>query len=246
MKKKITAILIGLISCLSYSQDLTEDPYSSFDFFSDAISRNVNLFKVNSQVAKEKQDFERVTFLYDSLVNHCLKGTHFDNFLVSKSNGDLAYFDSFEKPIYLKTTAAWCEPNDSESAAFNDIADEFNDIIDFVVLYWEPKYKIEEIAKKYNNNVTVIYIDESENYNSDIINSLKHSLGLPTIILMDEERTILDIKRGANPKYVAPPSKGLTKFGTFNPGTTKDHFVNSYNSYFEKLVIDVNEIISNL
>ena len=246
MKKKLITIFIGLISCLSFAQDLEDDLKPDFEYFSDAISKNVTLFKINSQVAKENQDFERVEFLYDSLVNNCLKGTHFDNFLINKSNGDLAYFETFEKPIYLKATAAWCEPNDSEAAAFNDIADEFSDLIDFVVLYWEPKYKIENLSKKYNKNVNVIYVDESQNFNSDIINSLKHSLGLPTIILMDDERNVIDVKRGANPKYVAPPSKGLTKFGTFNPGTTKEHFVNSYGNYFEKLVIDVNTIISHM
>ena len=246
MKKIIVTIFIGLISSMLNAQDFSEDDYEDFKFFSSAISNNISLYKVNSQVANEKQDLERVNFLYDSLVNNCLKGTHFDNFLITKSNGNLAYFDDFEKPIYLKATAAWCEPNDSESAAFNDIANEFSDLIDFVVLYWEPKHKIENLASKYNKNVQVIYVDETDNYSSDIISSLKHSLGLPTVILMDKERTILDVKRGANPKYVAPPSEGLKKYGTFNPGTTKDHFVNSYGDYFDKLVVDVNTIISNM
>lgn len=225
--------------------NLLEGNYN-FKFFSDAIDENVHLYRTNSQIANEKQDIERVNFLYDSLVNNCLKGTHFDNFLVTKANGNLTYFDNFEKPIYLKTISTWCEPNDSEAAAFNDVADEFNDLIDFVVLYWDPKFKMSEVSQKYNKNVTVIYVDETDNYSSNIVTSLKHSLGLPTILLMDQERTILDIQRGAIPKYTPPPSEGLKKYGTFNPGTTKDHFVNSYGDYFDKLVIDVNTIIGNM
>lgn len=218
----------------------------NFTFFSDAIEENIQLYKINSQVANEKQDIERSNFLYDSLVNNCLKGTHFDNFLVTKANGNLTYFDNFEKPIYLKTISTWCEPNDSEAAAFNDVADEFNDLIDFVVLYWDPKYKIDQVSDKYNKNVTVIYVDETDNYSSGIVTSLKHSLGLPTILLMDQERTVIDIKRGATPVYTAAPSEGLQKYGTFNPGSTKDHFVNSYGDYFDKLVVDVNTIISKM
>ena len=102
-------------------------------------------------------------------------------------------FDNFEKPIYLKTISTWCEPNDSEAAAFNDVADEFNDLIDFVVLYWDPKHKMDQVSQKYNRNVTVIYVDETDNYSSAIVTSLKHSLGLPTVLLMDEERTIIEM-----------------------------------------------------
>lgn len=219
---------------------------NNFTFFSDAIEDNIYLYKINSQVANEKEDIERANYLYDSLVNYCLKGTHFDNFLVTKTNGDLTYFESFEKPIYLKTISTWCEPNDSEAAAFNDVADEFNDLIDFVVLYWDPKHKMDQVSQKYNKNVTVIYVDETDNYSSAIVTSLKHSLGLPTVLLMDEERTVLDIQRGATPKYVPAPSEGVKKYGTFNPGTTKDHFVNSYGDYFDKLVLDVNTIIGKM
>lgn len=218
----------------------------NFTFFSDAIEQNIRLYKINSKVANEKEDLDRANYLYDSLVNNCLKKTHFDNFLVTKANGDLTYFDSFEKPIYLKTISTWCEPNDSEAAAFNDVADEFSDLIDFVVLYWDPKHKIDQVAEKYNRNVTVLYVDETDNYSSDIVTALKHSLGLPTLLLMDQERMIIDVRRGATPKYTPEPSEGIKKYGTFNPGTTKDHFVNSYGDYFDQLVIDVNTIIGNM
>ena len=292
MKKLFTSLLIGFISCYSYSQgmfginhaneeepelptieeprefeqedyndegfeenEISEETQNTIDllddldrleFFSDAITRNIRLYKVNSQVANEKDDVERADFLYDSLVNNCLKGTHFDDFIVNKSNGDLIYFDSFNKPIYLKSTSSWCEPNASEAAAFNDVADEFSDLIDFVVLYWDPKFKMNQIEDKYSKNVTILYVDETENYSSAIVSSLKHSLGLPTVILMDQERKLIDVKRGANPEYVPEPREGLTRYGTFNPGTTKDHFVNSYGDYYDKLVIDVNTIISKM
>ena len=235
-----------LIEEIERQSNLLEGNAQDFKYFSDAIDENIRLFTVNSNVANERNDTERVNFLYDSLVNNCLKGTHFDNFLVTEAKGNLMFFDNFTKPIYLKTTSTWCEPNDSEAAAFNDVADEFSDLIDFVVLYWDSKHRMDKIDEKYNRNVTVLYVDETENYNSDIVKALKHSLGLPTIVMMDQERTIIDVRRGANPKYVPPPSEGIQKYGEFNPGTTKDHFVNSYGDYFDKLVLDINTIISKM
>ena len=217
---------------------------NEFKFFSDAISENIRLYKANSRFANEKGDKERNQYLFDSLVNHCLKGSHFDNFLVTKSNGSLMYFEDFEKPIYLKSTATWCEPNDSESAAFNDVAKEFSDLIDFVVLYWDSRDNLDSINQKYSSHVTILYVDEIGNYNSDIVATLKHSLGLPTFILMDSERTVIDVKRGANPIYEPSFEEGIKPYGTYNPEATKEHFVNSYSNYFDNLVLDINQIIS--
>ena len=216
------------------------------NFFSDAIQRNIQLYKVNSNVAYEKKDLERARFLYDSLVDNCLKGTHFDNFLVNKSNGNPVYFESFTKPIYLKTISTWCEPNSSESAAFNDLANEFGDLIDFVVLYWDPLYKVAQIEDNYSKNVTVLYVDESDNYSSEIVNTLKHSLGLPTVFLMDQNRTILNVRKGSAPEFTETPDEGNSRYGEFNPSISRVHFEKSYTEYFGDMVKEVNVLISNM
>ena len=216
------------------------------NFFSDAIQRNIRLYKVNSNVAYEKKDLERARFLYDSLVDNCLKGTHFDNFLVNKTNGNPVYFESFTKPIYLKTISTWCEPNSSESAAFNDLANEFGDLIDFVVLYWDPLYKVAQIEDNYSKNVTVLYVDESDNYSSEIVNTLKHSLGLPTVFLMDQNRTILNVRKGSAPEFTETPTEGRARFGEFDPDISRVHFEKSYTEYFGDMVKEVNVLISNM
>lgn len=222
-------------------------PADNFQFFSDAIAANIRLYKVNSQVANEKKDIERANFLYDSLVNNCLKGTHFDNFIVNDyKSGKALYMETFTKPIYLKTTATWCEPNDSEVQALNDVAKEFGDVIDFVVVYWDPKNNPELAKKTYNSNITVAYVDELENYNSAIIHTVKHSLGMPSIILMDSERTIIDINKSVSPTFTSQQESGYVKYGEFNPSTTKDHFVNTYNTYFDAIVKDVNTILQKI
>jgi len=222
-------------------------PDENFQFFSDAIANNIRLYKVNSQVANEKKDVERAEFLFDSLVNNCLKGTHFDNFIVNNyKTGQGIYMEAFEKPIYLKTTSAWCEPNASEVQALNDVANEFGDVIDFVVLYWDRRDNPELAKKEYNSNISLVYVDELENYNSAIIHTVKHSLGIPSILLMDNERMIIDINKGVSPVFTPHKQTEFTAYGEFNPSTSKEHFVNTYSTYFDAIVEDVNIILQNI
>ncbi len=229
-----------------YEEEVIEEyKEKPFVFFSDAIDKNIALYKANTRYAAEKNDKERVHFLFDSLVDHCLKGTHFDNFLVNKVSGVPVYFEKFEKPIYLKATATWCEPNDSEIAAFNDIAKEFSDSIDFVVLYWNSREQVSQVNHKYSSNVHVLFVDENENFNASIISHLKHALGLPTYILLDQKRNVIDIRRGANPLYKSVERDGLVKYNNYYIEETKEHYIDTYSVYFDKSVIDVNTIISH-
>ena len=246
--------ILGLVLLCNYwfgfSQSDNESvdfPTDDFQFFSDAIANNIRLYKVNSKVAHEKKDTERAQFLFDSLVNNCLKGTHFDNFIVNDyKSGQTRYMETFTKPIYLKTTATWCEPNDSEVQALNDIATEFGDVIDFVVLYWDERSKLDNSQKIYNKNVSIVYVDELENYNSAIVHTLKHSLGMPSVLLMDGGRNIIDIRKNVSPIFHTQKESTFVKYGEFNPLTTKEHFVNTYNTYFDAIVKDVNTILQNI
>ena len=224
-----------------------EYPDDDFRFFSDEIANNIRLYKVNSKVANEKKDVERAQFLFDSLVNHCLKGSFLDNFIVNDfRSSQPKYIEKFTNPIYLKTTATWCEPNDSEVLALNDVAQEFGDVIDFVVLYWDTRNNLALSEKNYGPNVSVVYVDELENTNSAIVHTLKHSLGLPTVFLMDENRKIIDVQKNISTTYTYPSPDEIVKYGEFNPGTTIEHFVKTYEVYFNDIIEDVNTILENL
>lgn len=229
------------------NEDTLDYPDGDFRFFSDEIANNIRLYKVNSKVANEKKDIERAQFLFDSLVNHCLKGSHFDNFIVNDfKSSQPKYIEKFTNPIYLKTTATWCEPNDSEVQALNDVANEFGDVIDFVVLYWDTRSNLALSEKDYGANVSVVYVDELENQNSAIVHTLKHSLGMPTVLLMDAERKIIDVQKNISPIYNFESSEEYIKYGEFNPSTSKEHFVKTYGVYFDAIIKDVNTILENL
>lgn len=223
-------------------------PASESRAFSEAIATNIKRYKNNSNLAYETEDIERAEFLYDSLINKVLIGTKFDNFLVNdyKSKQPIK-FEEFTKPIYLKTSAIWAEPNESEIKALNDIAAEFGDIIDFVILYWESPENIREARKEFDDNITVLYVDEQRNTNTAVVPILKHSLGLPSVILMDQERKILNIRKGVSPTFIETPlAEEIHDFGEFNSPDTEEQFVHSYGIYFDFLTQNVTEIINKM
>lgn len=94
------------------------------------------------------------------------------------------------------TYASWCTPGSGEIPALNEIAKQYKDEIDFVVLFWDKRKEVKKIAKDYDRNVTILYVDELDNKNCHIIRNLKHSLGFPTSFFLDHNKKIVDVRRG--------------------------------------------------
>jgi len=94
------------------------------------------------------------------------------------------------------TYASWCTPGSGEIPALNEVAKRFKNEIDFVVLFWDKRSSVRRVAKDYERNINVLYVDELDNKNSHIIRTLKHSLGFPTSFFLDKEKKILDVRRG--------------------------------------------------
>jgi len=182
--------------------------------FSQAIKKNIRKYRRESRLAHFKKDEERVKFLFDSLIKHVVNGKTVDNFKFRKFSRKRIDLYTFEKPIYLITYASWCVPGEGEIPALNDIANENHNEMDFVVLFWGPKRKIRQFKRKYNRNITVLYIDEKENKHDFAIRSMKHSVGFPTTFFIDESKRILDIRRNFVHHY-------------------SEEYSNSYNSNFQ-------------
>lgn len=189
--------------------------------FSEAISTNIQKYTANSQYAYAIKDFDRAEFLYDSLVNNVIKGTYLDNFKVRKLNGKKIELTKFEKPIFLITYASWCTPGIGEIPALNEIAKKNYKNIDFVVLFWDTQKNARKSARAYSNKINIIYVDEKENVNNDIVGRIKHTLGLPTSFLIDKNKRIVSVKRAAlhfyNEKYEVSFDLNYKKFerGTY-------------------------------
>ncbi|MEX0995607.1 MAG: TlpA disulfide reductase family protein [Flavobacteriaceae bacterium] len=194
MVRLLLCIFLSVSFSLS-SQELPEQ------YFSDAISKNIRSYKKKMKSAYRVQDFERADFLFDSLVKHVINGSYFDDFTVKKINGRKLTFSKFKKPVFLMTYASWCTPGSGEIPALNEIAKKYKDEIDFVVLFWDKRKEVKKIARDYDRNVTILYVDELDNKNCHIIKTLKHSLGFPTSFFLDQNKKIVDVRRGVLHHY---------------------------------------------
>jgi thiol-disulfide isomerase/thioredoxin len=195
MVKKLL-LLILLFSFTVQSQ--TIEPNT---LFSSVIGKNIKQYRQKSKLAYAKGDIERAEFLFDSLIKNVVNNSYLDNFKVKKLSGRKVELYDFEKPMYLLTYASWCTPGVGEIPALNEVAEKYYKDIDFVILFWDSKAKARKKARKYSSKFTVLYVDEKENTNDHIVETMKHSLGFPTTFFMDKNKKIVDVRRGASHRY---------------------------------------------
>ena len=169
--------------------------------FSQAISNYLPKYKEKADKAYRLQNIERAEFLFDSLVNNCLKGSRLDNFKVKAVEGDPVSLDEFRKPVYLITNASWVVSTKGEISALNKLAKKYHEQVDFMVLFWDTRKTVKQLAKKYDPNIKIFYVDELKNNSSYVVRMMKHSLGLPTTFLMDKDKNIIDIRRKVSHPY---------------------------------------------
>lgn len=195
-----TLLYLFLLFAISAQSQIEEGP-----LFSEAIGKNIKKYTKNSQKAYTEQDFERAEFLFDSLINNVVNGSYLDNFKVRKLSGKRIELYKFEKPIFLMTYASWCTPGVGEIPALNEVAEKHYKDIDFVVLFWDSKENVRKASRDYSSKINIIYVDEKENKNDHIVEIMKHSLGFPTSFFIDENKRIVDVRRGVlhpyNEKY---------------------------------------------
>ena len=194
--------LLYLFLLLSFT---TQSQIGQGDYFSEAIGKNIRKYTKNSQKAYAEHDFERAEFLFDSLINNVINGSYLDNFKVRKLSGSKIELYKFEKPIFLMTYASWCTPGVGEIPALNEVAEKYYKDIDFVILFWDTKQSVRKSSREYSNKINIVYVDEKENKNDHIVQIMKHSIGFPTSFFIDENKSIVDVRRGVlhpyNEKY---------------------------------------------
>lgn len=170
-------------------------------YFSDAVSLHLKKYIQNCENAILDQNYQRVQDLFDSLVRNHLKGTFIEELSMKKLSGGMLKTKDIKKPFILTTTASWFIKNDEEIEAINQLASEFKGKIDIIVLFWDAKANIKKVAKKYNKDVIITFVDENSNQENDIINTYKHALGFPTAFYITSEKKIARIDRGGIVKF---------------------------------------------
>ncbi|GAA0871911.1 hypothetical protein GCM10009117_10570 [Gangjinia marincola] len=184
----------------SFSQVLEEtkeEEEMQRTLLSDAIELNMPRYNNEVYKAKTTDDMERIIWLADSLITHCIVGTYLDDFNINSLRSRHKKLHEFEKPVYLITYSKFiAESKDKpQLTAINELVKNHHDKIDFVLLFWNEESDVKKIAKKYHQKVHIAYIDERQNTDPYIIKILKHSLGYPMTYLVGDSKQILSVKK---------------------------------------------------
>lgn len=220
MRKAILTLLFIFNLYSTYSQD-------TIVYFSNAIKQNNKEYKKASNNAYESNNIEEGKMLFDSLVKTKLVGTKFDYFTLKVYKEKNIKINRINKPIFIITYAAWCVIPKGEIPALNILAKEHRNDMQFIVVFWDKKSDLKKIASKFNNNIKVCYANEYYNKDSHIVATIKHTLGFPTSIFVDENKNVVNVKHFENNIKIKTP--------------IKEAIITSYN-YFSK---DINENLVN-
>ncbi|MCM4160380.1 TlpA family protein disulfide reductase [Antarcticibacterium flavum] len=169
--------------------------------FSEALTLHLPKYEKRAKDAYFYRDYEKAQKLFDSLTRYQLAGSYMDDFKFKNLRGKKISLHNFKKPVYLITYASWCVTSQGEVPALNELADKYQDKIDFVILFWDSKIDTRKASKDYSKNIHITYVDELDNKDPHVVRNLKHSLGLPTTFLLDKDKKILNIRRGVTHKY---------------------------------------------
>jgi thiol-disulfide isomerase/thioredoxin len=216
MRKTLLTLLFVFNLYSTYSQD-------TIVYFSDAIKGNIKPYKKASNKAYESNDIKEGKRLFDSLVKTKLIGTKFDDFSLKVYKEKNVKINRINKPIFIITYASWCVIPKGEIPALNILAKEHRNDLQFIVVFWDKKNDLKNIASKFNDHIKVCYANEYYNKDSHIVSTIKHTLGFPTSIFIDENKNVVNVKHFENNIKLKTP--------------IKEAIITSYN-YFSK---DINE-----
>ncbi|MFD2827792.1 TlpA family protein disulfide reductase [Leeuwenhoekiella polynyae] len=183
-------------------------------FFSEALSLNLNNYNTKVDDALERGEFSYAKSLFDSLVKNHLQGSFIDPLKFERLSSSIASTEELEKPTIILTYASWCIPNEGEIPVLNKMAQKYGDMVDFVVLFWDQKKTVRRLAKQFDTNIQIVYVDEVQNNYMQTVKLLKHALGISLSFVLAADGEILDINR-------RPPNKmNLSENQIFNQNIT--------------------------
>lgn len=164
-------------------------------FFSEALDIYLPTYYLKVEKAISTMEQERVKEIFDTLVENQLTGSLMDNFIVNDLDKRETSLSTYKRPVLLLTYSSWRLSCKGELAALNQLADEYSDQLDIVLLFWGTNEEVRKLSKGYHHTIDILYVDDNDNKYTLIIKNLKHSLGLPLAYTLTSTKEIIDIKK---------------------------------------------------
>lgn len=192
--KKLLLVFLFIGPTVFSQQDLQEKV-----FFTEAIYMHLSDYNKKADLAYRFNDYEKGKELFEKFTSKHLEGSYMDNFKFQNLKKKEVNLYDYNKPVFLITYASWCVPGKGEIPALNELASEYKGKIDFVVLFWDTRTKVKEMSENFSSDISIVYVDETQNNGAYVVRQLKHSLGLPTCFLLSGDKKIMDIRRSVFP-----------------------------------------------
>jgi len=170
-------------------------------YFSEELYFHLSDYNRKADLAYQFNDYDKGKELFENFIQDHLEGSFMDNFKFQSLKKKEVNLYDYENPVFLITYASWCIPSKGEIPAINKLASEYKNRIDFIVLFWDRQETAKKLSKKFSSDISIVYVDESVNRGANVVKQLKHSLGLPTCFLLDNNKQIMDIRRSVFPSF---------------------------------------------
>lgn len=215
---KTTLLFMSFLFFTSYCH--SQEPGKLFPV---AVKENIKKYNLLSSRAYEVGDIEKGKFLFDTLVSNQLVGTKFQDYSLKKFSGGRLKLSSIKKPILIQTYASWCVLNKGEIPALNKLARKYAKDLKIVVVFWDRRQRMKNIATQFSSNIEVCYANENYAKDEEMVATLKYAIGFLTSYYLDENLKVVDMRKGAPPQ---PPKRTPIKeaiklnFDIYNEGLT--------------------------
>ncbi|MCM8570786.1 redoxin domain-containing protein [Gramella jeungdoensis] len=232
--KKLLLVLLFIGPSIFSQQNLQDRT-----FFSEALFQHLSDYNKKADLAYRFNQYDKAKELFEDFTNKHLEGSYMDNFKFHNLKKKEVQLYDYDRPVFLITYASWCIPGKGEIPALNELAAQYKGEIDFVILFWDKREKAKELAEQFSSDVSIVYVDETENNGAYVVKQLKHSLGLPTCFLLSNDKKIMEIRRSVFPALNTDPETAYRENFIALETSISKNLINEYEEvYAENISID--------
>ena len=188
MKNKLTILLI-LFSFHLFGQEIYDDPI---------VLECIESINVRADSLQKIGEIIKSSQLKNS-IGVCIKGLSLEQLQFESVKAEHISLKEINTPVLLIISASWCESCMFEIPAINKIAEEYDEKIKVLVLFWDDKKFVEKMLDKFSPKVALIPSpnrSRKDNRKGEIA-GFKHYLTYPTIYFLNQSKEITYLSSGA-------------------------------------------------